>query len=103
MLQDIDHSVAGSMTAQPLGFRPSTLRVATHGLIRGWVSYPSEEVQSVYSTAAADRALAPYGSPPHRQQVASFGGGVSYPSAKVQSAYSTAPDDRVVKIFDSRC
>ena len=30
-LQIIDHSVAGSMTAQPPGFRLSPLRVATHG------------------------------------------------------------------------
>ena len=30
MLQVIDHSVAGSTTAQPPGFRPSALRVATH-------------------------------------------------------------------------
>ena len=31
VLQAIDHSVAGSMTAQPPGIRPSALRVATHG------------------------------------------------------------------------
>ena len=31
VLQAIDHSVAGSMTIQTPGFRPSTLRVATHG------------------------------------------------------------------------
>ena len=31
MLQAMDHSVAGSMTAQPPGFRPSVLQVATHG------------------------------------------------------------------------
>ena len=31
MLQAIDHSIAGSMTAQPPGIRPSALRVATHG------------------------------------------------------------------------
>ena len=31
VLQAIDHSVAGSMTAQPPGSRPSALRVATHG------------------------------------------------------------------------
>ena len=31
VLQAIDHSVAGSMTAQPPGIRPSALRVTTHG------------------------------------------------------------------------
>ena len=31
VLQAIDHSVAGSVTAQPPGIRPSALRVATHG------------------------------------------------------------------------
>ena len=31
VLQAIDHSVAGSMTAQTPGFRPSVLRVAPHG------------------------------------------------------------------------
>ena len=31
VLQAIDHSVAGSMTAQPPGFHPSALQVATHG------------------------------------------------------------------------
>ena len=31
VLQVIDHSVAGSMTAQPPGFRPSALQIATHG------------------------------------------------------------------------
>ena len=31
VLQAIDHSTAGSMTAQPPGIRPSALRVATHG------------------------------------------------------------------------
>ena len=31
VLQAIDHSVTGSMTAQPPGIRPSALRVATHG------------------------------------------------------------------------
>ena len=31
VLQAIDHSVAGSMTAQPPGSRPSALRVAAHG------------------------------------------------------------------------
>ena len=31
VLQAIDHSVAGSMTAQPPGSRPSVLRVAAHG------------------------------------------------------------------------
>ena len=31
VLQDIDHSVTGSMTAQPPGICPSALRVATHG------------------------------------------------------------------------
>ena len=30
VLQAIDHSVAGSMTAQPPGIRPSALRVATY-------------------------------------------------------------------------
>ena len=58
MLQVIDHSVAGSMTAQSLGFRPSALRISTHGQqvapLGG--SYPSAEVQSAYSTAPADRA-----------------------------------------------
>ena len=60
VLQGIDHSVAGSMTAQPPGIRPSALRVATHSqqvaLIGGVGSYPSAEVQSAYSTAPADRA-----------------------------------------------
>ena len=60
VLQAIDHSVAGSMTAQLPGFRPSALRVATHGqrvasMVEG--SYPSTEVQSAYSTAPADRAV----------------------------------------------
>ena len=31
VLQATDHSVAGSMTVQPPGIRPSALRVATHG------------------------------------------------------------------------
>ena len=31
VMQAIDHSVAGSMIAQPPGIRPSALRVATHG------------------------------------------------------------------------
>ena len=58
VLQAIDHSVAGSMTAQPPGICPSTLQVTTHGqqvasLVGG--SYPSAEVQSAYSTAPADR------------------------------------------------
>ena len=30
-LQTIDHSVAGSVTAQPQGIRLSALRVTTHG------------------------------------------------------------------------
>ena len=59
VLQAIDHSVAGSMTAQPPGIRPSALRVATHGqqvASLGGGSYPFAEVQSAYSTAPADRA-----------------------------------------------
>ena len=59
VLQAIDHSVTGSMTAQPPGIRPSALRVATQGqqvASLGMGSYPSEEVQSAYSTAPADRA-----------------------------------------------
>ena len=31
VMQAIDHSVVGSMTARPPGIRPSALRVATHG------------------------------------------------------------------------
>ena len=60
VLQAIDHSVAGSMTAQQPGIRPSTLRVATHGQqvpSLGGGSYPSAEVQSAYSTAPADRVV----------------------------------------------
>ena len=59
VLQAIDHSVAGSMTAQLPGIRPSALRVATHGQqVAPWGgSYPSAEVQSAYSTAPADRAV----------------------------------------------
>ena len=61
VLQATDHSVTRSMTAQPLGFCPSVLRVATHAqqvasLGEGG-SYPSAEVQSVYSTAPADRVI----------------------------------------------
>ena len=58
VLQAIDHSVTGSMTAQPPGIHPSALRVATHGQQVASLggSYPSAEVQSVYSTAPADRA-----------------------------------------------
>ena len=58
--QAIDHSVAGSMTAQPPGIRPSALRDATYGqqvASLGGGSYPSAEVQSAYSTAPADRAM----------------------------------------------
>ena len=59
--QAIDHSVAGSVTAQPTGIRPSVLRVATYGqevgLVGGGGSYPSAEVQSAYSTSPADRAI----------------------------------------------
>ena len=58
VLQAIDHSVAGSMTTQPPGSRPSALWVTAHGqqvaLLVG--SYPSAEVQSAYSTAPADKA-----------------------------------------------
>ena len=45
------------MSAQPPRFRPSALRVATHGqqVAPLWASYPSAEVQLVYSTAPADR------------------------------------------------
>ena len=59
VLQAIDHSVTGSMTAQPPGIRPSTLRVATHGQQVASLggSYPSAEVQSAYSTAPADRTM----------------------------------------------
>ena len=60
VLQAIDHSVVGSMTAQPPGSRPSALRVAAHGQqaapLVGGGSYTSAEVQSAYSTAPADRA-----------------------------------------------
>ena len=59
VLQAIDLSVAGSMTAQPPGIRPSALRVTTHDqqvASFGWGSKPSAEVQSAYSTAPADRA-----------------------------------------------
>ena len=58
VLQAIDNSVAGSMTAQPPGIRPSALQVATHGqqVASLGKSYPSAEVQSAYSTASADRA-----------------------------------------------
>ena len=59
VLQAIDHSVARSMTAQPPGIRPSALWVTTHGQqvasLVGGKSYPSAEVQSVYSTAPANR------------------------------------------------
>ena len=57
--QAIDHSVAGSMTAQPPGIRPSALRVATHGQQVASLGefYPYAEVQSAYSTAPADRAV----------------------------------------------
>ena len=54
VLQAIDHTVAGSMTAQPPGSHPSVLRVAPHGqqaALLGGGSYPS-----AYSTAPADRA-----------------------------------------------
>ena len=57
VLQAIDHSVAGSMTAQPPGSCPSALRVAAHDQQAAPLggSYPSAEVQSAYSTAPADR------------------------------------------------
>ena len=46
------------MTAQPPGFRPSALRVATHGQqvasLGGGGGYPSTEDQSAYSTAQMD-------------------------------------------------
>ena len=60
VLQVIDHSVTGSMTAQSPRFRNSALRVATQGQQMASFerrSYPSAEVQSAYSTALADRAL----------------------------------------------
>ena len=58
VLQAIDHSVAGSMTAQPPRIRPSVLRIATHDQqVGSWFFYPFAEVQSAYSTAPADRAL----------------------------------------------
>ena len=53
VLQAIDHSVAGSITAQPPGSRPNTLWVAAHSQQAaplGGGSYPSAEVQSAYST-----------------------------------------------------
>ena len=59
VLQVIDNSVAGSMTAQPPGFRPSALRVTTNSqqvASLGWGSYPSAKVQSAYSSDPADRA-----------------------------------------------
>ena len=58
VLQAIDHSVAGSMTAQPRGSCPTALRVAAHGQQAaplGWGLTPSAEVQSAYSTAPVDR------------------------------------------------
>ena len=57
VLQAIDHSVAGSMTAQRAGFRPNVLRVTIYSqqVASLWVSYSSAEVQSAYSTAPADR------------------------------------------------
>ena len=58
----IVYSVAGSMTTQPPGIRPSALRVATHDqqvASLGWRSYPSAEVQSAYFTAPGDRASNP--------------------------------------------
>ena len=59
VLQAIDHSVAGSMTAQPPGICPSALWVTTHGQLVASLggSYPSAEVQSAYSTAPADREI----------------------------------------------
>ena len=42
VLQAIDHSVTGSMTAQPAS--------RSTGVLIGWGSYPSAEVQSAYST-----------------------------------------------------
>ena len=59
VLQAIDHSVAGSMTAQLPGSRPSALWVTAHGQQVASLggSYPSAEVQSAYSTAPADRAI----------------------------------------------
>ena len=58
VLQAIDHSIAGSLTVQPPGSRPSALRVAAHGQRWShWVgSYSSSEVQSAYSTSPTDRA-----------------------------------------------
>ena len=59
VLQAIDNSVTGSMTAQPPGIHPSALRVATHGQqVASLVgSYSSAEVESAYSTSPADRAI----------------------------------------------
>ena len=59
VLQVIDHSVAGSMTAQPPGIRPSALRVATHGqqvASLGGLT-PLQRCSRCISTAPADRAL----------------------------------------------
>ena len=59
-----------------------------HSLMGGG-SYPSVEMQSVYSTAPDDKA------PGH-----SWGlGGGSYPSVEMQSVYSTAPDDWADLLF----
>ena len=58
VLQAIDHSVTGLVTAQPPGIHTSALRVATHGqqvASLAGASYPSAEVQSAYSTAPADK------------------------------------------------
>ena len=59
MLQDIDHSVTGQITAQLPGSRPSALRVTTDDQqVASLVgSYPSTDLQSAYSTALADRAV----------------------------------------------
>ena len=59
VLQDIADFVAGSMTAQPSASRSSVLRVAAHGqevAPLGAGTYPSTEVQSVYSIAPTDSA-----------------------------------------------
>ena len=57
--KSIDSSITGSRTAQILGSRPQALRVVTHGQLLpslGQGSYPSAEVQLVYSIVPAESA-----------------------------------------------
>ena len=57
VLQAIDHTAGGSMTAQLPGSCPSALRITTHSqqVAPLWGPYLSAEVQSMYSTAQTDR------------------------------------------------